>query len=183
LTINRSKENLDKNQLDRKISNYIYWLIFLFRRQFCKSTTCDISSDDISPNENNLESSKSTPMNRIRHGGTRRFSLVKLEVTSGDSNTLTTGFIHWKILFISSWLTFNLDDSKAPAPSSSPNLIQKLLFRQFSPKTRPYSSAIGVGSTWNYFFSHSKNLIFQSDDSPSSSNVSNDTLKWVISIN
>jgi hypothetical protein len=30
-------------------------------------------------------------MNRIRHGGARRFSLVKLEVSSGDSNTLTTG--------------------------------------------------------------------------------------------
>lgn len=31
-------------------------------------------------------------MNRMRHGGTRRFSLVKLEVSSEDSNTLTTGF-------------------------------------------------------------------------------------------
>jgi hypothetical protein len=80
-------------------------------------------------------------MNRTRHGGPRRFSLVKLEVTSRDSNTLTT------------------DDSKIPAPSSSPNLIQKLLFRQFSPKTRPYSTAI------------------TSDDTPSSSTVSNDTLK------
>jgi hypothetical protein len=66
-------------------------LVF-FRRQFCKSTTCDISSDEISPNENNFESSKSTPMNRTRHGGPRRFSLVKLEVTSRDSNTLTTGW-------------------------------------------------------------------------------------------
>jgi len=27
----------------------------------------------------------------MRQGGTRRFSLVKLEVPSGDSNTLTTG--------------------------------------------------------------------------------------------
>jgi len=63
-----------------------------FRRQFRKSTTCDNSSDEINSNENNIESSKSTPMNRMRHGGTRRFSLVKLEVSSGDSNTLTTGF-------------------------------------------------------------------------------------------
>ncbi|CAF1034521.1 unnamed protein product [Adineta ricciae] len=60
-------------------------------------------------------------MNRPRPGGTRRFSLVKLETPAGDSNTLST------------------DDSKT---STSPNLIQKLLFRQFSPKTRPYSMAI-----------------------------------------
>ncbi len=66
-------------------------MIIFFRRQFHKSTICDISSDEILLDENNIESSKSTPMNRIRHGGTRRFSLAKLEVSSGDSNTLTTG--------------------------------------------------------------------------------------------
>ncbi len=118
--------------------------IFFFRRQFCKSTTCDISSDEILPNETNLESSKSTPMNRTRHGCARRFSLVKLEVTPGDSHTLTTGFIYWKKTLFQTSIYSNKDDSKASAPSSSPNLIQKLLFRQFSPKTRPYSVAIAV---------------------------------------
>ncbi len=65
--------------------------MYFFRRQFRKSPTCDISSDEILPDENNIESSKSTPMNRIRHGGARRFSLAKIEVSSGDSNTLTPG--------------------------------------------------------------------------------------------
>ncbi|CAF3472505.1 unnamed protein product [Rotaria sp. Silwood1] len=96
----------------------------ILRRRFRKSTTCDISSDEVLPDENNLESSKSTPMNRIRHGGTRRFSLVKLELPTGDSNASST------------------DDGKSQIPSSSPNLIQKLLFRQFSPKTRPCSTGI-----------------------------------------
>ncbi|CAF1339775.1 unnamed protein product [Rotaria magnacalcarata] len=113
----------------------------LLRRRFRKSTTCDISSDEILPDENNLESSKSTPMNRMRHSGMRRFSLVKLELPTGDSNTSLT------------------DDSKGSIPSSSPNLIQKLLFRQFSPKTRPYSTGVS------------------SDDNVSSSTVSNDTLQ------
>jgi hypothetical protein len=71
--------------------NSLFKINLFFRHQFCKSTTCDISSNEILSNENNLESSKSTPMNRMRQGGTRRFSLVKLEVPSGDSNTLTTG--------------------------------------------------------------------------------------------
>ncbi|CAF4392510.1 unnamed protein product, partial [Adineta steineri] len=42
--------------------------------------------------------------------------------------------------------------------STSPNLIQKLLFRQFSPKTRPYSMTI------------------PSDNNASTSTISNDTL-------
>ncbi len=69
-----------------------------FRRQFRKSTTCDISPDDNLSVENNIESSKSTPMNRIRHGGMRRFSLVKLELPSGDSNT-TTGIFNFENFF------------------------------------------------------------------------------------
>lgn len=32
----------------------------------------------------------------------------------------------------------SLDESKLSVPITSPNLLQKLLFRQFSPKTRPY---------------------------------------------
>ncbi|CAF1205137.1 unnamed protein product [Rotaria sordida] len=96
----------------------------ILRRRFRKSTTYDISSDEVLSSENNLESSKSTSMNRIRHGGIRRFSLVKLELPAGDSSTSPT------------------DDSKGQIPSSSPNLIQKLLFRQFSPKTRPCSTAL-----------------------------------------
>ncbi len=114
---------------------------FFFRRQFRKSSTCDISSDGILSNEINSEFTKSTPMNRIRHSGTRRFSLVKLEVPSGDSNSSTPG---WKIFLKNRFFLFmfcNKDDSKT---SSSPNLIQKLLFRQFSPKIRPYSMAISV---------------------------------------
>jgi hypothetical protein len=31
-------------------------------------------------------------MNRMRHGGTRRFSLVKIELPTGDQNSSTTGF-------------------------------------------------------------------------------------------
>jgi hypothetical protein len=38
-------------------------------------------------------------MNRIRHSGTRRFSLVKLEISSSDSNTLTTGLDYSKSNF------------------------------------------------------------------------------------
>ncbi|CAF2508563.1 unnamed protein product [Rotaria sp. Silwood2] len=96
----------------------------ILRRRFRKSTTCDISSDEVLPDENSLDSSKSTPMNRMRHGGTRRFSLIKLELPTGDSNPSST------------------DDIKGQIPSASPNLLQKLLFRQFSPKTRPCSTGI-----------------------------------------
>jgi len=67
--------------------------ILFFRRQFRKATTCDISTDESLPDDNNYESSKISPMNRIRHGGTRRFSLVKLEITSTDANTSSTGLI------------------------------------------------------------------------------------------
>lgn len=150
----------------------VIFLLF-FRRQFRKSTTCDISSDEIQSNENNSESSKSTPMSRTRHGGTRRFSLVKLEVTPGDSNSLTPGLNQF-FFFISNRL-FSTDDLKSSAPSTSPNLIQKLLFRQFSPKTRPYPTAITVSAQQNFIplIFHS----FQSDDNTSSSTVSNDTLK------
>ncbi len=79
---------------------------FFFRRQFRKSSTCDISSDGILSNEINSEFTKSTPMNRIRQSGTRRFSLVKLEVPSGDSNPSTAGWKNLKknsffILFLS----------------------------------------------------------------------------------
>ncbi|CAF1155515.1 unnamed protein product [Adineta steineri] len=104
------------------------------RRQFRKSSTCDISTDEILSKANSFESTKTSPMSRIRHAGTRRFSLVKLELPSGDSTT---------------------DDLKT---STSPNLIQKLLFRQFSPKTRPYSMTI------------------PSDNNASTSTISNDTL-------
>jgi hypothetical protein len=53
----------------------------IFRRQFRKSTTCDISSEDILPNENKLSS-----MNRKRQNRSRRFSLVKIELPADDSN-------------------------------------------------------------------------------------------------
>jgi hypothetical protein len=44
-------------------------------------------------------------MNRMRHGGTRRFSLVRLEVSSPDSNTLTPSLYNSKekIFFIYSF--------------------------------------------------------------------------------
>ena len=93
----RGKEKLSEEEEDLndllKMKRYlcVCFSLLFFRRQFRKSTTCDISSDEIQSNENNSESSKSTPMSRTRHGGTRRFSLVKLEVTSGDSNSLTPG--------------------------------------------------------------------------------------------
>lgn len=121
-------------------------------------------------------------MNRTRHGGTRRFSLVKLEITSSDSNSLTTGFIHqnqsFKILLLF-FLSLSSDDFKTSAPSTSPNLIQKLLFRQFSPKTRPYPTAIAVSACKSLFFFIYSFIYnsFQSDDNTSSSTVSNDTLK------
>jgi hypothetical protein len=57
-------------------------LFDIFRRQFRKSTTCDISSDEILPNENKFISS----MNKIRNTGSRRFSLVKFELPIIESN-------------------------------------------------------------------------------------------------
>jgi len=59
-------------------------LFDIFRRQFRKSTTCDISSDEILPNENKFISS----MNKIRNNnnGSRRFSLVKFELPITNSN-------------------------------------------------------------------------------------------------
>ena len=86
-------------------------------------------------------------MNRTRHGGTRRFSLVKLEVTSGDGNSLAPGFISPTKKQSSFFQVLSVDDLKTSVPSTSPNLIQKLLFRQFSPKTRPYPTAIAVSTT------------------------------------
>jgi len=57
-------------------------LFNIFRHQFRKSTTCDISSDEILPNENKFFSS----MNKIRHNGSRRSSLVKFDLPTIDSN-------------------------------------------------------------------------------------------------
>ena len=87
----------------------------IFRHQFRKSTTCDTSTDEIPTNEHRFFPS----MNKIR--GRRRFSLVKFELPPTDSN-----------------------GRKDSITNPSPNLLQKLLFRQFSPKTRPYSSGISV---------------------------------------
>jgi len=51
-------------------------LFDIFRHQFRKSTTCDISSDDILPNEKKSSSS----MKKIRNNNrSRRFSLVKFK--------------------------------------------------------------------------------------------------------
>ena len=64
---------------------------FYFRSHFCKSTTCDLSADEILSNESTLDSSKATTMNRMRPGSTRRFSLIKLELPASDPNSSTTG--------------------------------------------------------------------------------------------
>jgi hypothetical protein len=55
---------------------------YIFRHQFRKSTTCDTSSDDIPTNEQKFFPS----MNKIRQHGRRRFSLVKFELPTTDSN-------------------------------------------------------------------------------------------------
>jgi hypothetical protein len=52
-----------------------------------------------------------------------------------------------KIIFeilIKFFLFIYKDEQKSTMSSASPNLIQKLLFRQFNPKTRPYSLGISV---------------------------------------
>lgn len=74
-------------------------------------------------------------MHRTR-AGTRRFSLVKLETPSSTGEREQPS-LERRSLSV-------LDDGKSALPTSSPNMIQKLLFRQFSPKTRPCSMALSV---------------------------------------
>ncbi|CAF0996642.1 unnamed protein product, partial [Didymodactylos carnosus] len=104
-------------------------------RPFRKSTTCDIpDSSVLKLHDSRLSTSKcyqdsQTPslspknvvsMNRIR-SQTRRFSLVKIDPPDDE---------------------IKINKRSADQVPSSPNLIQKLLFRQFNPKTRPYSMAV-----------------------------------------
>ncbi|CAF1275538.1 unnamed protein product [Adineta steineri] len=114
-----------KNPLTTRITPII---ITNKRHQFRRSTTYDISSEEIESNENKIIPTKITSMNKKRTQYSRRLSLVKFELSSVNSNGTK-------------------DEQKPTVPSCSPNLIQKLLFRQFSPKTRPY--AIGVSSDDN----------------------------------
>ncbi|CAF3293767.1 unnamed protein product [Rotaria socialis] len=93
-----------------------------------KSRTCNLTSDAILSNEHKLIASKSTSMYKKRNHRSRRFSLVKFESSSADSNGTK-------------------DEPKPTATSTSLNLIQKLLFRQINPKTRPYS--MGISSDEN----------------------------------
>jgi hypothetical protein len=67
-------------------------LFDIFRPQFRKSTTCDISSEEISSHEKK----NSSTMNKIRQNKSRRFSLVKFELPTANSNVGTKGL---KILF------------------------------------------------------------------------------------
>ncbi|CAF1131961.1 unnamed protein product [Rotaria magnacalcarata] len=90
------------------------------RHRTQKSRTCNLTSEAILPNEHKLIASKSTSMYKKRTHRSRRFSLVKFESPNVDSNGTK-------------------DEPKSTATSTSLNLIQKLLFRQINPKTRPYS--------------------------------------------
>ncbi|UJR23904.1 hypothetical protein I4U23_026876 [Adineta vaga] len=98
------------------------------RRHFRRSTTYDIPSDENELNENTIIPPKLTSMNKIKNRYTRRLSLVKFELSPTNSMG-------------------SKDEHRSIIPSCSPNLIQKLLFKQFSTKTRPYT--IGISSDDN----------------------------------
>ena len=119
--------------------------VICFRRHFRKSTTCDISSEENFSSDLSQDSARTTPMNRTRQTGLRRFSLVKLEASASDPNTLANGKTSASSLVSSSLFERAFpDENRTSLMSNSPNLIQKLLFRQFSPKTRPCSMAMAV---------------------------------------
>lgn len=69
-----------------------------FRRQFCKSTTCEISANEQPTDDIDFESSNMVPMNRSRQSGLRRFSLAKIDSVTNDSNeSSTTGSFFFSI--------------------------------------------------------------------------------------
>lgn len=74
-------------------------------------------------------------MNKKREHEVRRFSLVKFELPTNESNE-TKGRPSSDSCGL--FIDFSSDESKLSVPLTSPNLLQKFLFRQFSPKTRPY---------------------------------------------
>ncbi|CAF3008331.1 unnamed protein product [Rotaria sp. Silwood2] len=90
------------------------------RYQVQKATTCNKSSEEILSNENKFISSKLTSMHKKRNNRSRRFSLAKVDLSAVNSNGTK-------------------DEQKSTTSSSSFNIIQKLLFRQINPKTRPYT--------------------------------------------
>ncbi|CAF0765306.1 unnamed protein product [Rotaria sordida] len=90
------------------------------RYQVQKSTTCNKSSEEILSHEFKFIPSNLITMNKKRNNRSRRFSLAKVEILTVNSNRTK-------------------DEQKSTAPSTSLNIIQKLLFRQINPKTRPYS--------------------------------------------
>ncbi|CAF0904226.1 unnamed protein product [Adineta ricciae] len=98
------------------------------RRNFRRSTTYDLPSDDNDSNENTFVPSKLSSMSKLRNRYSRRLSLVKFELSPTNSCAMK-------------------DEHKSIIPSCSPNLIQKLLFKQFSTKTRPCT--IGISSDDN----------------------------------
>ena len=130
--------------------------VIFFRRHFRKSTTCDLSSEENLSSDISQDSTKTTPMNRTRQTGLRRFSLVKLETSASDSTTFANGKKEIIIVPFSSIDKSFPDETKTSVMNNSPNLIQKLLFRQFSPKTRPCPMAIAV----RLFFSRRFDEIF-----------------------
>ena len=105
-----------------------------------------MSSEDILPDENKL---KLKSMNKPRNNNSRRFSIVKFELPSFNSNS-TKGLHKYIYLNLINPFIYK-DEHKSTIPSSSPNLIQKLLFRQFNPKTRPYSMGISVMNFFKLF--------------------------------
>jgi len=70
------------------------------------------------------------------------------------------------------WFDFS-DEQKLSPPSPSPNLIQKLLFRQFSPKTRPYSMGISVNPSSNDSLSYFIHFLLVRWEC-----ISNNNIKW-----